>query len=296
MPKFIPASIEVSPKQACQSEVLIGLFPENTSVYITDIGQHSDQTWVTATQRLRTLGYHPVPHIAARRIPSLEALEQRIRLLSQQAGITDMLIIGGGLPKPAGVFDSSLAILNTGIFERYGILHIGIAGHPEGTPDFSEEVAMETLHEKQAFADRTGLNLRIVTQFGFDACAFTNWARDVKAAGINLPIHLGVAGPTKLTTLINFASMCGIGNSLHFLKQRGGTLNTLIQGFNPDDIVQPIEDYWARTGSESPITHIHVFPFGGVKKSAEWLKARGSWPAPIPHPTFTESPSYRKIS
>jgi methylenetetrahydrofolate reductase (NADPH) len=117
--------------------------------------------------------------------------------------------------------------------------------------------------------------MRIVTQFGFDANKFIAWAEGIKAAGVDLPVHLGVAGPAKITTLLKFAAMCGVGNSLSFLKKRGGALMTMAAGFDPDEIVKPIEANWQ--SGNSPIAQIHVFPFGGMKKSAEWLATRGTW-------------------
>jgi len=275
--KAIPASVEVSPKQANESEALIDLFPAGTPVYMTDIGSDTTDYLVSGAKRLRALGYEPVPHFAARRMISLEILEDRVQRMANEAGVTDVLVIGGGLEKEAGEFDSTMALLNTGVFERHGIMRMGVAGHPEGSPDFDHDTAMEALHEKQDFADRTGIAVRIVTQFGFDGPGFVDWAGDIRAAGINLPIHLGVAGPAKITTLVKFAAMCGVGNSLSFLKKRGGAMATMIKGFDPDEIVAPIEAHWRKMGSGSYIEKIHVFPFGGAKKSTAWLNERGSW-------------------
>ena len=108
--------------------------------------------------------------------------------------------------------------------------------------------------------------MRVVTQFGFDAAKFIDWTQDLQAAGITLPVHLGVAGPAKVATLIKFAAMCGVGNSLSFLKKRGGAMATMVKGFNPNDIVDPIEAHWQQSET-TLIKQVHVFPFGGVKKS-----------------------------
>lgn len=273
----IPASIEVSPKQAVESAAIEGLFPERTRVYITDVGMDSTDTFIACAKRLANLGYTAVPHFASRRMISKEILDERVKRLANEAGVTDVLVIGGGLDKPAGEFTSSMDMLSTGIFERHGIMHMGVAGHPEGSPDFSDDIAMEALHEKQEFADRTGMELRIVTQFGFDAPRFIDWADELRAGGIKMPVHLGVAGPAKITTLIKFAAMCGVGNSLSFLKKRGSAIATMAKGFNPDEIVAPIEARWADDDNQSLIKQVHVFPFGGVKKSSSWLEERGSW-------------------
>tara|TARA_R110002126_G_scaffold291749_1_gene456661 strand:- start:4476 stop:5381 length:906 start_codon:yes stop_codon:yes gene_type:complete len=272
----IAASIEVAPKQAVESSDLPGLFPQGTSVYVTDIGTDSNETLVKAAGRLRDLGYEPVPHFASRRLTTKHALEERIKRMAEEAGVRNVLVIGGGLERQAGEFSSTMEVLETGYFDKYGIKKIGIAGHPEGSPDFSEEVALQALRLKKAFAERSDAKLRIVTQFGFDAQKFVSWADGLKSHGIDLPVHLGVAGPAKITTLIKFAAMCGVGNSISFLKKNALSLTTLATSHSPETVVAPIEEH-VRTNVTTPIRQIHVFAFGGLKKTSEWLEHRGSW-------------------
>jgi methylenetetrahydrofolate reductase (NADPH) len=272
----IPASIEVAPKQAIESADLPGLFPAGSRVYITDIGTDTTDTLVAAARRVTNLGYTAVPHFASRRLSTKIALEERIKRTVGEAGVKDVLIIGGGLDKQAGAFGSTMEVLDTGFFDQNGVLDIAVAGHPEGSPDFSEAVAIEALKLKQAFAERSGARLRIVTQFGFDAKKFITWADGLKAAGVDLPVHLGVAGPAKITTLIKYAAMCGVGNSISFLKKNAMSLTALATSHSPEDVVGPIEKHFL-ANPDSAIKQIHVFPFGGLKKSAEWLVERGSW-------------------
>lgn len=272
----LPASIEVSPRQAASSDLIVDAFPKGTRVYITDIGTDSTDQLVTAAARILALGYRPVPHFASRRMVSREVLDDRVARIAQ-AGVSDVLVIGGGLEKPAGEFDSTMAVLNTGVFEGHGITHMGVAGHPEGSPDFGPELAMQALREKQDYAQRSGIKVRIVTQFGFDGDKFVSWGHHLRREGITLPIHLGVAGPAKITTLIKFAAMCGVGNSLSFFKKRFGAISTMARGFDPEVVVAPIEADFQKYGADSPVTHIHVFPFGGASKSAKWLYERGTW-------------------
>lgn len=274
----IAASIEVAPTQALESTDLPGLFPTGTRVYIADIGNDDTGTLVAAAKRVHDLGYRPVPHFASRRLTTRAALEERVRRTAGEAGVKDVLVIGGGLDKPAGEFGSTMDVLDTGFFEANGITHIGIAGHPEGSPDFSNAVALDALRQKQEFGKRTGIDMRIVTQFGFDPAKFITWAEGLKAQGIDMPVHLGVAGPAKITTLIKFAVMCGVGNSISFLKKNALSLTALATSHSPEGMVGPIESHVASTPATA-IAQIHVFPFGGLKKSTEWLIDRGSWPA-----------------
>lgn len=272
----IAASIEVAPKQAIESQDLPGLFPSGSRVYITDMGTDTVDTLTAAAKRVTDLGYKPVPHFACRRLTTRAALETRIRRAAEEAGVTDVLVIGGGLERPAGEFNSTMQVLETGFLDRYGITEIGIAGHPEGSPEFSEAVALEALRLKKNFGERTGARLRIVTQFGFDAEAFIGWAEGLRESGIDLPVHLGVAGPAKITTLIKYAAQCGIGNSITYLKKNAFALTALATSHSPEGVVGPIERH-VLDNPASNIKQIHVFPFGGIKKASEWLVERGSW-------------------
>lgn len=271
----IAASIEVAPKQAIESDDLPGLFPSGTRVYITDIATTTDDM-VEAARRLRDLGYEPVPHFASRRLYTRAQLKDRIERLSGEAGVVDVLVIGGGLERQAGDFSSTMEVLETGFFDAHGISQIGVAGHPEGSPDFTEEVAIQALRLKKSFAERTSARMRIVTQFGFDAEKFVNWAEGLRAHGIDMPVHLGVAGPAKITTLIKYAAMCGVGNSVTFLKKNALALTALATNHSPETMVGPIERHILEN-PHSAIKQIHVFPFGGLKKSSEWLVQRGTW-------------------
>ena len=275
-PDRIAASIEVAPRQAMESGDLPGLFPQGTDVYITDIGTDTTDTLVKAARRVRDMGYEPVPHFASRRLTTKAALEERVRRMSEEAEVRNVLVIGGGLERQAGEFSSTMEVLETGFFDAYGIKKIGVAGHPEGSPDFTDEVALQALRLKQSFAERSDAQLRIVTQFGFDAAAFIAWADGLRDNGIDLPVHLGVAGPAKITTLIKFAAMCGVGNSLNFLKKNALSLTTLATSHSPETVVGPIEQHVV-SGATTPIRQIHVFAFGGLKKTSEWLENRGSW-------------------
>ena len=272
----IPATIELAPKQAIESEDLPGLLPPGVRVYITDLGNDDLEETVAAARRVRDLGYEPVPHVAARRVTSADALERRMERLTGEAGVRDVLVIGGGLDSPAGPFDSTMALLETGVMERHGIAHLGVAGHPEGSPDFSAGAALDALRLKTAFGTRTGIEVRIVTQFGFDPLAMIAWLRELRSHGVDLPVHIGVAGPATLKTLLRYAAFCGVGASMSFLKRNAMKITALATTQSPEEVVGPLERHW-RDGGDTPLVGMHVFPFGGLVKSATWLHERGSW-------------------
>jgi methylenetetrahydrofolate reductase (NADPH) len=111
-----------------------------------------------------------------------------------------------------------------------------------------------------------------VTQFGFDADAFIDWEAETSARGIDLPMHVGLAGPASFRQLVKFAAVCGVGASARMLTSRTGAMAELIKTKAPDDMVVA----FARHRAANPDTRIycpHFFAFGGVAKSARWANA-----------------------
>ena len=272
----IPASIEASPRHVLDGKLSAVSMPAGTRVYITDVGVDPLSDYVEAARRTTELGYTPVPHVPVRRIESAEALDDRLSRLRGEANVHDVLVIAGEADATMGPFDESLQALRTGAFDRHGMTEIGVAGHPEGNVAYRDVDPSGVLQAKADLAEASDATFRIVTQFGFDGEAFTRWARAVAASGIDLPIHLGVAGPAKITTLIKFAAMCGVGNSLKFLRKRASAITALATKHSPEEVVGPIERAWAVEDGAN-IAGMHVFPFGGLAATTEWLTERGSF-------------------
>lgn len=272
----IGASIEATPTQILDKVDMAGLFPVNTRVYITDLGTDSDARLVASARRLYDHGYVAVPHLAARRFESWDAFERRLKALVGEAGVSEALAIAGSPDRQMGPISASIELLESGLFDRLGFRRIGVAGHPEGSPDIEDADLDLAIRQKNEFATKTDAELYIVTQFGFDAGHFIDWAERITAAGNKLPIHLGVSGPAKIMTLLKYAAACGVGESLNFLKKRASAVTALATGHSPESVVSPLEARWAADPT-GPIRQMHVFPFGGLKKTSEWLYERGSW-------------------
>lgn len=274
----LPASIEIPPFRVRTLPDLHALMPAGTRVYLPDLGIADDWEMIAAASAIRNAGAEPVPHLAARRIASRAVLEARLARLAGEAGVRDVLVIAGEQDPPAGPFSSSMDLLETGLLDRHGITRIGVAGHPEGSPVFAADIALEALRLKQAFANRTGAQMRIVTQFGFDMPAFCAWTEALSAPGIDLRVHLGMAGPTKFRALLGYARACGVGPSLQVLSRRGTALLSLLRGYSPEVLARAAEAHVAASPYPS-VAGLHIFPFGGAVLSADWLRRRGSWPS-----------------
>lgn len=281
---LIAASTEVSPRQVLEKPENLTFLPKLTRTYITDLGNSSEDDIVLAARRVHEAGLVPVPHMAARRYPSLEAFDRRIRRLVGEAGVREVLTIAGEAEK-SGPLTSSVALIETGLFDELGIESIGVAGHPEGAPAIPRDTIRAFLARKHELAAESDAHFHIVTQFGFDPHAVSVWLDELQAWGNKFPVHVGVAGPAKLTTLMKYAAFAGIGNSIDFLKKRGGAVVSMLSGYDPETMVRPLE---ARIEArpDTQLEQIHVYPFGGIQKTSEWLVSRGSWSfqthAPLP--------------
>lgn len=266
-------SIEVMPRTAAAIERFEDLLAPGTRVYIAHIDGTAIDDMVATARRLRAAGFPVMPHIPARMIPDTATLESWIRRY-RDAGVEEALLLAGGRAEPCGALDSAMRMLETGLFDRHGFTRLHVAGHPEGNkdidPDGSTRNVDAALHWKQAFAERTDADMAIVTQFVFDAKPVVEWAERLRREGIDLPVHVGVAGPAKLQTLIKYAIACGVGPSLKVLQRRAMDVRKLMLPYEPTDLLADLAAYQAEH-PDGPIRKAHFYPLGGIAACAEWL-------------------------
>ena len=243
-----------------------------TTVAVTFLPGSDFADTVRTARRLKDEGFRPAPHLAARSIPSRWHLEEWLKRLRDEAGVEEVVALAGSVDTPLGEFDSSMQLLETGLLDRYGVTRIGVAGHPEGSPDIPQRDVEAALAWKNAFAERSDAEVYVATQFVFEAQPVIDWDRRIRAAGIRLPVHIGVPGLATLKTLINHARACGVGPSMRFLTRQAKNVTKLMTVSAPDRLVADL----ARYAAEDPhcgITRVHVYPLGGLRKSAAWANA-----------------------
>ena len=271
-------SIEVMPRTAEKVEDFRAILPENTRVYVAHIEGTPIEDMVATAGRLAADGFRVMPHFPARIIKDAATLGDWIARYQGEAGVDQALLLAGGVASPVGEFDSSMQLLETGLFDKAGFKNLHIAGHPEGNrdidPDGGNANVEAALQWKNDFNQRTDAQMAIATQFAFDAGPIIEWANRVQAAGIDLPIHIGIAGPAKLQTLIKFAIACGVGPSLKVLQRRAIDVTKLVLPYEPDDVVSALAAHKAANPGFA-ITHVHFFPLGGIKACANWAISRG---------------------
>lgn len=219
-----------------------------------------------------------MPHFPARIIKDKATLAEWIDRYQSEAGVKQALLLAGGVATPYGAFDSSMQLLETGLFDQHGFSHLHVAGHPEGNKDIDPDGSTQNVDDaarwKNDFAQRTDAKMAMATQFAFDPLPIIEWANSLKAAGIDLPVHIGIAGPAKLQTLIKFAIACGVGPSLTVLKKRAMDMTKLLLPYEPTDVLSVLAAHKAQN-PDFNIEQVHFFPLGGIKTNAQWATDHG---------------------
>jgi methylenetetrahydrofolate reductase (NADPH) len=266
------ASTEISTLDEQHLPQIARLLPAGMVVYVAHTPKSSLQDVVRVAAKVQALGLCASPHIVARRMPSEQAFKEALRSLRGH-GIEQVLLVAGDLDPPLGPYANTLQLLATGELQAAGLRRIGVAGHPDGHPAVGEEELRAALHDKQEFARRSGIALHIVTQFSFDTQRLVAWDRALTAAGILLPVHVGIAGPTPVAKLIKFALHCGVGVAVRSLTQGASAVAQLARPpAGADEMLIGL----VRARAADPRLRLsapHVYSFGGAHSTAAWLRA-----------------------
>ncbi len=224
----------------------LSTLPKVKDVYITMLPGNDFREVANKATELVKSGFNPVPHFPARSIKNLEQLKEYVKIC-KDGGVKQALVIGGSA-QPIGDFHCSLQLLETGLFEGF---KIGIAGHPDGSPDISDQDLEKAMIDKKPYADY------IVTQWLLDAKTIAEFISKQ-----TLPVHVGITGPLKISSLLKFASIVGAKNSINFLKSNATKAIDLLKPRDPNSMIEEL-----RENTDS----FHIYTFGGLKETNKWL-------------------------
>ena len=274
--KFLDGfSVEVTPKAASKIENFEDYIPSGTLVYIAHIEGTPIEEMVETAKKINDQGFCAMPHFPARIIKDKNVLEDWISRYKNEANVSNALLIAGGANKPYGEYDSSIQLIESELFDKADFNNLHIAGHPEGSmdidPDGSTTNVDQALSWKNEFSKRTDANMAITTQFSFDASSVISWANNIKKAGIDIPVHIGIAGPAKLQTLLRYSIECGVGASIKIIQKRAKDLTKLLLPYKPTNIITELATYKANNPSFN-IEKVHFFPLGGIKQVSDFVK------------------------
>jgi len=220
--------------------------PKVKNVYITLLPGEDFRQVANKAKELTNLGFNPVPHFPARSIKNLNNLKDYVKRCKDD-GVKQALVIGGSA-QPIGDFHCSLQLLETGLFEGF---RIGIAGHPDGSPDISDSDLEKAMRDKKPYADY------IVTQWLMEPEPIIKFVSKQ-----TIPVHVGITGPMKISSLLKFANTVGAKNSINFIKSNLGKTFDLLRPKDPNDLIEKVK---------SVTNNFHIYTFGGLKETSAWL-------------------------
>jgi len=268
-------SIEVTPNAAAKIENFAEVLPVNTRIYIAHIEGTPFDEMLTTAKKITNEGFIPMPHFPARIIEDRDMLESWLSQYSGEANVQEALLIAGGSKEPAGEYDSSIQIIETELFDKYSFKRLHVAGHPEGNKDIDKDSTHTNVNKalswKNEYAKRTDAQIAIATQFCFDSEAIIQWANSLIDMNIDLPVHIGIAGPAKLQTLIRYSIECGVGASMKVLQKRAKDITKLLLPYEPTSVISELAEYKSQN-PDFNIEQVHFFPLGGTKTTANWVK------------------------
>ncbi|MFE0514791.1 methylenetetrahydrofolate reductase [Streptomyces sp. NPDC058964] len=262
-------SLEMTGKDVPKLEEAHAAVPRGTRVNVTFLGNEDLRMRLDAARAVKRLGLVPVPHISARRLASRSDLEEFLAGLAADGAAENVFVVGGDPARPEGPYEDALAVIRTGLLERYGVRHVGISGYPEGHPAITEHSLWSALTDKSAVLGTRRLAGDVITQFGFDAEVVLGWVERVRERGVELPIRVGVPGPAGVRRLMGYATRFGVGTSASIARKYGFSLTNLVGTAGPDRFLRTLaREYDARRHGD---LKVHFYTFGGLRATSEWI-------------------------
>lgn len=267
---IINGSLEMSPERAGDAAAVAALLPAGTRVYINHLPRHGLAQSLAALVAAREAGLEPVPHIAARRVVSRAELAGFLTRAVQEAGISKVLLIGGDDPQPLGPYADALAVLRERVLGDAGLREVALPGYPEGHPRIPQTALDQALVDKLAALRSQCLDASIVTQFSFAPARIVEYCDELARKLPEVPVYVGMAGPTDAATLLRFAQRCGVSASLRAMGAQGMGAVRLFMHTDPGEQLSAVAQYCVRHANCN-VVGAHLFSFGAAAKSAAWM-------------------------
>jgi methylenetetrahydrofolate reductase (NADPH) len=262
-------SMEMTGKDIARLEGAAALIPPGTRVHVTFLENEDLDMRVAAAAAVKRLGFTPVPHISARRIRSQAMLEEFLTALRAIDATESVFSVGGDPAVPMGPYEDSLALIESGVLQQYGVRHISIGGYPDGHPEIATDVLWSALERKSAALSKLQLPGAVVTQVDFDVDRVLSWLAEVRQHGVELPIRVGAPGPTSIKGLLGFASRLGVSTSATIAKKYGFSMTNLLGKAGPDRFIRDLQA--GVDPAKHGVVKLHFYTFGGFKTTAEWI-------------------------
>ena len=179
--------------------------------------------------------------------------------------IREAFVVGGDADPPAGEYADAGELLEELAGLAHPFVRVGIGGYPEGHPLVPDDRLLEALLRKQPFATH------LVTQLCFDADALAAWVADIRAAGVELPVVVGLPGVVERRKLAEISLRTGVGASFRYLRKHGRQIVTLARSRRYDPT--PLAGAMAVRAADKSlgIRGAHLFTFNQVEQTRDWV-------------------------
>jgi methylenetetrahydrofolate reductase (NADPH) len=265
------ASIEINVHDVVHLEQCRRLLPAGKSLYVSYLPKQQWGETEAACRAVRAAGFRPVPHLPVRLLPDAATFDRVLGGLVDSAQVDEVLLISGDYPQALGPYTEVLQLLRSGALQRHGLRRVTVAGHPEGHPKVRLADIRRAEVDKAGMAQQAGLELTLLTQFFFEQRPFLDWVRELRSAGVQARLVGGLAGPTRLSTLVKFAMRCGAGASMRVLTARPAAFTRLLGDHGPESVLRGLAQ--ARCEKSSDFAGVHLFCFGGFIRTCQWVQA-----------------------
>jgi methylenetetrahydrofolate reductase (NADPH) len=264
------ASIEITVHDVVHLQESRRLLPAGKALYVSHLPKQQWRETEAACHAVRAAGFRPVPHVPVRLLPDAATADRVLGSLVDTQ-VDEVLLISGDYPQALGPYSEVLQLLASGALQRHGLRRVTVAGHPEGHPKVRLADIRRAELDKARMAQQAGLELTLLTQFFFEQRPFLEWVNELRAAGVQARLVGGLAGPTRLSTLIKFAMRCGVGASMRVLTARPAAFTKLLGDHGPESVLSALAQ--ARCANTSDFAGVHLFCFGGFVRTCRWLQA-----------------------
>jgi methylenetetrahydrofolate reductase (NADPH) len=255
---------EVLPTEDVEALVLAHV-PHDVTITVTASPRRGIDATVSLAERLARTGYQVVPHISARLIRDEAHLQE---VLERVAGLGrgEVFVVAGDAKEPAGEFPDSVSLLAAISAHPHGLREIGITGYPERHSFIEDDLTI------QAMWDKRGIATYIVSNLCFDPRIVKKWVTRVRRRGVQLPIHVGLAGVADPAKLLRISTRIGLADSARFLRGHSNWFMRMVQpgGYDPERFATGLLPDLA--AHERNVAGLHFFTFNEIEATERWRR------------------------
>jgi len=255
---------EVLPTEDVEEQILKHV-PREVTVTVTSSPRRGVEATLGLAERLARNGFTVVPHIAARLVRD-EAHVKEILARVVAMGGRGVFVIAGDAQEAVGNFPDSVSLLMAMKAEPNGPSQYGVTGYPERHGFIEDDVTIQAMWDKRRLATY------IVSNLCFDPRVVKKWVARVRRRGVELPIHIGMAGVADPAKLLRVSSKIGLTESARFLRGHSNWFLRMVQpgGYVPERFAAGLMPDLA--APERKVAGIHLFTFNEIEPTERWRR------------------------